>query len=38
MVAVLDAGELKEFGTPQELLAKGPRDSAFASMYNSLMV
>ncbi|RBR18642.1 uncharacterized protein FIESC28_05919 [Fusarium coffeatum] len=37
MVAVLDAGELQEFGTPRELLAKGPRISTFASMYNSLM-
>ncbi|KAJ4013233.1 hypothetical protein NW752_007528 [Fusarium irregulare] len=36
MVVVLDAGEVQEFGTPRELLAKGPRDSAFASMYNSL--
>ncbi|KAH7174084.1 P-loop containing nucleoside triphosphate hydrolase protein [Fusarium flagelliforme] len=38
MIAVLDAGELQEFGTPRELLAKGPQESAFASMYNSLMV
>jgi ABC-type multidrug transport system fused ATPase/permease subunit len=38
MVVVLDAGELQEFGTPRELLAKGPQASAFASMYNSLRV
>lgn len=38
MVAVLDAGELQEFGPPRELLAKGPQASAFASMYNSLTV
>lgn len=38
MVAVLDAGELQEFGPPRELLAKGPQVSAFASMYNSLTV
>ncbi|KAI6774795.1 hypothetical protein HG530_001553 [Fusarium avenaceum] len=37
-VAVLDAGELREFGPPRELLAKGPQVSAFASMYNSLTV
>lgn len=36
MVVVLDAGEVQEFGRPRELLAKGSRDSAFASMYNSL--
>ncbi|KAG8664561.1 uncharacterized protein FPOAC1_013342 [Fusarium poae] len=38
MVAVLDAGELQEFGPPRELLAKGPQASAFASMYKSLTV
>ncbi|KAF4342275.1 multidrug resistance [Fusarium beomiforme] len=32
MVAVLDAGELKEFGPPRELLDKGSRNSAFAAL------
>jgi ABC-type multidrug transport system fused ATPase/permease subunit len=36
MVVVLNAGKLQEFGHPQELLAKGPNASAFASMYQSL--
>ncbi|KAJ4116110.1 hypothetical protein NW768_011082 [Fusarium equiseti] len=37
MVAVLDAGELQEFGPPRELLSNGPQASAFASMYTNLM-
>ncbi|KAG8676479.1 hypothetical protein FPOAC2_02575 [Fusarium poae] len=36
MVIVLDAGRLQEIGHPQELLAKGPNASAFASMYQSV--
>ncbi|KAG8161209.1 hypothetical protein KVR01_009473 [Diaporthe batatas] len=35
MVAVLDAGELQEFGPPQKLLEKGPEESAFAALYKS---
>jgi ATP-binding cassette, subfamily C (CFTR/MRP), member 1 len=33
MVAVLDAGELQEFGPPRQLLEKGVRASAFAALY-----
>ncbi|QPC67918.1 hypothetical protein HYE67_010149 [Fusarium culmorum] len=36
MVVVLDAGKLQEIGHPQELLAKGPEASMFASMYQSV--
>jgi ABC-type multidrug transport system fused ATPase/permease subunit len=36
MVALLDAGELQEFGPPRELLEKGPEASAFAALYESL--
>lgn len=36
MVALLDAGELKEFGPPRELLDKGPEASPFAALYQSL--
>ncbi|KAF4996188.1 hypothetical protein FGRMN_4636 [Fusarium graminum] len=36
MVAVLNAGELQEFGSPRELLEKGPGVSAFAALYESL--
>ncbi|KAJ3549386.1 hypothetical protein NM208_g529 [Fusarium decemcellulare] len=36
MVAVLNAGELQEFGPPRELLEKGPEASAFAALYESL--
>lgn len=35
MVAVLDAGELREFGPPRELLEKGADASAFAALYES---
>lgn len=35
MVAVLDAGELREFGPPRQLLEKGPEVSAFAALYES---
>lgn len=35
MVAVLDAGELREFGPPRQLLGKGPEVSAFAALYES---
>lgn len=38
MVAVLDAGELQEFGPPRELLEKGPEASAFAALYAKLAV
>lgn len=37
-VIVLDAGELREFGPPRELLQKGPEVSAFAALYESLEV
>ncbi|KAH6876442.1 P-loop containing nucleoside triphosphate hydrolase protein [Thelonectria olida] len=36
MVALLDAGELQEYGPPRELLEKGPGVSAFAALYESL--
>lgn len=36
MVAVLDAGELQEFGPPRNLLEKGPEASAFAALYEKL--
>ncbi|KPM36182.1 Multidrug resistance-associated protein 1 [Neonectria ditissima] len=36
MVALLDAGELQEFGPPRELLEKGPEVSPFAALYQSL--
>ncbi|KAF5565087.1 multidrug resistance [Fusarium phyllophilum] len=36
MVAVLDKGELLEFGPPRQLLAKGAGESAFAALYESL--
>ncbi|KAF4972333.1 hypothetical protein FZEAL_9615 [Fusarium zealandicum] len=35
LVAVLEAGELQEFGPPRELLEKGPEASAFAALYKS---
>lgn len=35
MVAVLDAGELQEFGPPRQLLEKGAEASAFAALYES---
>lgn len=35
MVAVLDAGELREFGPPRELLERGTDASAFAALYES---
>jgi ATP-binding cassette subfamily C (CFTR/MRP) protein 1 len=35
-VALLDGGELREFGSPRELLARGPEASAFAALYASL--
>lgn len=35
MVAVLDAGELQEFGPPRRLLEKGAEASAFAALYKS---
>ncbi|UPL03089.1 hypothetical protein LCI18_014023 [Fusarium solani-melongenae] len=38
MVAVLDAGELQEFGPPRKLLEKGPEASAFAALYEKLAV
>ncbi|KAF9765371.1 hypothetical protein IL306_002342 [Fusarium sp. DS 682] len=37
MVAVLDGGELQEFGPPQQLLEKGPEASAFAALYDALV-
>ncbi|KAF4957433.1 hypothetical protein FSARC_11314 [Fusarium sarcochroum] len=36
MIAVLDGGVLQEFGPPRELLAKGPENSTFAALYESL--
>ncbi|KAH7237781.1 P-loop containing nucleoside triphosphate hydrolase protein [Fusarium redolens] len=36
MVAVLDKGELQEFGPPRKLLEEGPETSAFAALYESL--
>ncbi|KAF5590002.1 multidrug resistance [Fusarium subglutinans] len=36
MIAVLDKGELLEFGPPRQLLDKGPANSAFAALYASL--
>ncbi|KAK2127563.1 P-loop containing nucleoside triphosphate hydrolase protein [Fusarium oxysporum II5] len=36
MVAVLDKGELLEFGPPRQLLEEGPENSAFAALYKSL--
>lgn len=38
MVAVLDAGELQEFGPPRKLLEKGPEASTFAALYEKLAV
>jgi ABC-type multidrug transport system ATPase subunit len=38
MVVVLDAGELREFGPPRDLLQKGSAVSAFAALYESLVV
>lgn len=35
MVAVLDAGELREFGPPRQLLERGAEASAFAALYQS---
>lgn len=35
MVAVLDAGELREFGPPRQLLERGAEASAFAALYES---
>lgn len=35
MVAVLDAGELREFGPPRQLLERGAEVSAFAALYQS---
>lgn len=35
MVAVLDAGELREFGPPRQLLERGVEASAFAALYES---
>lgn len=35
MVVVLDAGELREFGPPRQLLEKGAGASAFAALYES---
>jgi ATP-binding cassette subfamily C (CFTR/MRP) protein 1 len=35
-VALLDAGELREFGPPRELLGRGPAGSAFAALHKSL--
>lgn len=35
-VVLLDAGELREYGPPRELLAQGPEASAFAALYESL--
>ncbi|KAF4958674.1 hypothetical protein FGADI_2224 [Fusarium gaditjirri] len=36
MVAVLDKGELLEFGPPRQLLEEGSEKSAFAALYESL--
>lgn len=36
VVIVLEAGELKEFGSPRELHAKGIESSAFAALYERL--
>jgi ATP-binding cassette, subfamily C (CFTR/MRP), member 1 len=36
MVAVLDKGELQEFGPPRQLLEEGPETSAFAALYENL--
>ncbi|KAI9150479.1 ABC multidrug transporter B [Paramyrothecium foliicola] len=36
VIALLDAGELREFGDPRELLKQGPEVSAFAALYESL--
>lgn len=36
MVAVLDKGELLEFGPPRQLLEQGSENSAFAALYASL--
>lgn len=36
MVAVLDKGELLEFGPPRRLLEQGRENSAFATLYESL--
>ncbi|KAL9565119.1 hypothetical protein ACKAV7_010764 [Fusarium commune] len=36
MVAVLDKGELLEFGPPRQLLEEGPENSAFAALYENL--
>ncbi|KAG4256700.1 hypothetical protein FPRO03_03710 [Fusarium proliferatum] len=36
MVAVLDKGELLEFGPPRRLLEQGRENSAFAALYESL--
>lgn len=35
-VALLDNGELREFGPPEELLKAGPEVSAFAALYASI--
>lgn len=35
-IALLDAGRLREFGPPQELLQRGPEVSAFAALYESM--
>ncbi|CAG9989646.1 unnamed protein product [Clonostachys byssicola] len=37
-VAVLDAGELREFGPPRELLLRGPDVSAFAALYEKFAI
>lgn len=37
-VAVLDAGELREFGPPRELLQLGPDGSAFAALYEKFAI
>lgn len=37
VIALLDAGELREFGPPRDLLDKGPEESAFAALYESLV-
>ena len=37
IVALLDAGQLREFGPPRDLLRKGPEVSAFAALYESLV-
>ncbi|RMI99793.1 hypothetical protein CDV36_015945 [Fusarium kuroshium] len=38
MVAVLDAGELQEFGPPRKLLEKGVEASAFAALYEKVVM